>query len=133
MAFVIDNSLSVAWCVATQATAYSRRLLVRAEREAVHAPAVWPFEFVNALWALERRRSLGAHQVDGAIGRVDRLGIIVHGEPVSLRALLDLSRPLRLAVYDVAYLELARRLGLPLASLDTQQLVAARSAGIATL
>jgi predicted nucleic acid-binding protein len=107
--------------------------LVRAEREAVHVPALWPFEFVNTLWSLERRRSLGAHQVDGAIGRADRLGIIVRGEPVSLRALLDLSRPLKLAVYDAGYLELARRLGLPLASLDTQQLVAARSAGIATL
>lgn len=133
MAFVIDNSLAIAWCIGTQATAYSRRLLVRAEREAVHVPALWPFEFVNALWSLERRGSLRAHQVDGAIGRADRLGIIVHGEPVALRALLDRSRPLKLAVYDVAYIELAGRLGLPLASVDTEQLAAARSVGVATL
>lgn len=133
MAFVADNSLSVAWCIGTQATTYSRGLLNRAARERVHVPGVWPFEFANALWSLERRGSLRAHQVDGAIARADRLGVIVHGEPVSWHALLDLARPFKLAVYDAAYLELARRLGLPLASLDRQQLAAARSVGIATL
>lgn len=133
MAFVADNSLTVAWCIGTQATTYSRRLLTRAGREMAHVPAVWPFEFVNVLWSLERRGSLRAHQVDGAIARADRLGVIVHGEQVSWRALLDLARLLKLAVYDVAYIELARRLGLPLASLDTQQLAAARSVGISTL
>jgi hypothetical protein len=65
LAFVIDNSLPVAWCVATQATAYSRRLLVRAEREAVHAPAVRPFEFVNTLWSLERRRGSRSESYGG--------------------------------------------------------------------
>ncbi|OGA42439.1 MAG: hypothetical protein A3G24_24590 [Betaproteobacteria bacterium RIFCSPLOWO2_12_FULL_62_13] len=133
MAFVVDSSVTVAWCVGSQATAVSRRLSNRAEREAVHAPALWPFEFVNALWSLERRRSLRAHQVDGAISRAERIGITVHGEPVVLRELLDLARRLELAVYDVSYLALAQRLGLPLASLDTDQLAAARRIGIATL
>jgi predicted nucleic acid-binding protein len=109
------------------------RLSNRAERETVHAPAVWPFEFINALWSLERRRSLRLHQVDGAINRAERIGINVHGEPVALHELLDLARRLELAVYDAAYLELARCLGLPLASLDAAQLAAARRAGIATL
>lgn len=132
MAFVIDNSVAVAWFIETQATAGSRRLSVRAERQAVHAPAVWPFEFANALWALEKRRSLPAHKVDAVIARANRLGIIVHGEAVPLRALVDLARSLALAVYDVAYLELAQRLGLPLASLDSRQLAAARRLGIVT-
>ena len=133
MAFVVDSSVTLAWVLGSQATATSRRISKRAGREAVHAPALWPLEFVNALWALERRRRLRAHQVAAAISGAERIGIVVHGEPVAFNVLLDLARQFEIAVYDAAYLELARRLALPIASLDAPQLAAARRAGIATV
>ncbi len=130
MAFVVDNSVVIAWFVGSQATAYTNRLRERARREALHAPAVWPLEFVNTLWGLQRRRLLRPHQVDEIIDRAVRLGVTVHGEPVGLASLLGLARQFTLSSYDASYLELAQRLGLPLAAKDAPLTAAAQRAGI---
>ncbi|MBX9812459.1 MAG: type II toxin-antitoxin system VapC family toxin [Burkholderiales bacterium] len=133
MAFVLDNSVAIAWFVNSQATAYSRRMSVRAERESLHAPAFWPLEFANSLWSLEKRKRLRAHEVDGIVVRAERLGVVLHGEPVPMRVLLEMSRQSGLAVYDTAYLELAQRFGLPLAAQDAVLRAAARRAGVPVL
>jgi predicted nucleic acid-binding protein len=130
VAFVVDNSVVIAWFVGSQATAYTNRLRERARREALHAPAVWPLEFVNTLWGLQRRRLLRPHQVDEIIDRAVRLGVTVHGEPVGLASLLGLARQFTLSSYDASYLELAQRLGLPLAAKDAPLTAAAQRAGI---
>ena len=130
MAFVVDNSVVIAWFVGSQATAYTNRLRERVRREALHAPAVWPLEFVNTLWSLQRRRLLRANQVDEIIGKAVRLGVTVHGEPVGLASLLGLARQFTLSSYDASYLDLAQRLGLPLASKDAPLITAAQRAGI---
>jgi predicted nucleic acid-binding protein len=54
-------------------------------------------------------------------------------EPSAFRELLDLARGERLTVYDAAYLELALRLGLPLASKDAKQRRAGAGLGLALL
>jgi predicted nucleic acid-binding protein len=130
VAFVVDNSVVIAWFVGSQTTAYTNRLRERARREALHAPAVWPLEFVNTLWGLQRRRLLRANQVDEIIGKAVRLGVTVHGEPVGLASLLGLARQFTLSSYDASYLELAQRLSLPLATKDAPLIAAARRAGI---
>lgn len=130
MAFVVDNSVVIAWFVGSQATTYTNRLRERARREALHAPAVWPLEFVNTLWGLQRRRLLRAHQVDEVVNKAARLSVIVHGEPVSMPLLLGLARQFTLSSYDASYLELAQRLGLPLAAKNTPLIAAAQRAGI---
>lgn len=61
MAFVLDASVALGWVVARQASAYSRRMRLRARREPYHAPALWRLEAVNALRSLERRRALSAY------------------------------------------------------------------------
>lgn len=130
MAFVVDNSVVIAWFVGSQATSHTDRLRERARREALHAPAVWPLEFSNALWNLEKRRLLRPHQVDAIVDKAARLGIIVHGEAVPLRSLLGLARQFAIASYDASYLELAQRLGMPLAVKDEILRTAAQRAGI---
>lgn len=131
MAFVVDNSVVIAWLTERQATAYTRRLSTRAEREAMHAPAVWPFEFVNVLWVMQQRRILRADQADMLMGKARRLGIVVDAEPVAPSALLDWTRRTKLAAYDASYLELAARRGWPLATRDTLQQRAAQRVGVA--
>jgi len=131
MAFVADNSAMIAWFVSAQADRYSRQLLERARREAVHAPGVWPMEFLNALRVLERRKRLLTHQVDGIVARLAKLRITVETEPVEMRVLLELTRRFGLSAYDASYLELAMRRGLPLATRDTSLARAAHAAGIA--
>ncbi len=131
MAFVVDNSVVVAWFVGNQATAYTNRMRERARREAVHAPAGWPLEFLNALWALERRKLLPVYKVDEILTKALRFEIIIHMEPIDLPALLNLSRAVALPAYDASYLQLALRLGMPLAVKDVPIVRAAHRVGIA--
>jgi len=130
MAFVVDNSVVIAWFIGDQATAHTIRLKERSRREILHAPSVWPLELVNSVWSLQKRRRLRAHQADEIIGKATRLGIIVHGQPVVMQSLLALARQLALTSYDASYIELAQRLGLPLAAKDEVMLAAARRAGV---
>jgi len=132
MAFVVDNSVVIAWFIGDQATAHTIRLKERSRREILHAPSVWPLELVNSVWSLQKRRRLRAHQADEIIGKATRLGIIVHGQPVVMQSLLALARQLALTSYDASYIELAQRLGLPLAAKDEVMLAAARRAGVPT-
>ena len=132
MAFVVDNSVVIAWFIGDQATAHTIRLKERSRREILHAPSVWPLELINSVWSLQKRRLLRAHQADEIIGKATRLGIIVHGEPVAMQSLLALARQLALTSYDASYIELAQRLGMPLAAKDEMLLAAARRADVRT-
>ncbi len=132
MAFVVDTSVLIAWFIKDHATAYTNRLRERTRREALHAPAVLPLEIVNAVWQLQKRRRLSAHQVDEIIAKATRLKINIHAEPVPMQSLLGVSRHHDLAAYDASFIELAQRLGLPLAAKDEVLLAAARRAGVPT-
>jgi predicted nucleic acid-binding protein len=132
MAFVVDTSAVIAWFIKDQATARTDRLRERARREALHAPAVLPLEIVNAVWQLQKRRRLSAHQGDEIIAKAARLKIDIHAEAVPMQSLLGVARDHDLAAYDASFIELAQRLGLPLAVKDEVLLAAARRAGIPT-
>lgn len=130
MAFVVDNSVLIAWLIDRQADAHTRRLSVRAAREQLHAPAVWPFEFVNTLSVMQRRRLIRDHQADALMGRATRIGVLVDSGPLDMALLLNLARSMGLSAYDAAYIELAQRRGLPLATRDVILQDAARAAGV---
>ena len=98
-------------------------------------PAIWPLEVANVLLVSERR---------GRVSRVDvaRFAELLLGMPIRVHAApetfafeeaLPLARDTRLSVYDASYLELAGRLGLPLATLDTALARAARTVGVKLL
>lgn len=131
MAFVADNSVVIAWLSESQATVYTRQWLARTVREAVHVPAVWPMEFVNALWVMQRRKIMQPHQVDATVRQAQRLGLLIDSELVKPAALLDMTRRSGLAAYDASYLELAQRGGWPLATRDEAQQRAAQRVGVA--
>ena len=131
MAFVVDNSMMVAWMIRRQSDRDSRNALERTRREAVHAPSVWPLEFLNTLLMLERRALLVAHEVQGILTRANRLQVHVEPAPAGNDALLRLARDTRLSIYDASYLELAQRRGLPLATRDRAMTLAAQRVGIA--
>lgn len=117
MAFVADNSVIVAWIADRQATPYTRAMFRRLDREPAHVPALWPFEFANALWTLQRRARLRPHEVDAAIAlALDDMELQIDRDPVGLRSLLNVARRTNLTAYDAAYIELAARRGLPLAT-----------------
>src|SRR5205807_1499618 len=90
-------------------------------------PGLWPYEIANALLVAERRRRSTGDDTAAWLRFLGQLPIIVDSEPVSrvCDVLLGTARSQRLSAYDAAYLELALRLHLPLATLDRRLQAAA--------
>lgn len=130
MAFVLDASIAVGWVVARQASAYSRRLRLRARREPYHAPSLWRLETANALRSLERRRAISPDATDTAVDILERMQPVIHETAMPLADLLRLARKYDLSAYDAAYLALALELRMPLACIDGPLRAALGRAGI---
>ena len=131
-AFVVDNSVVVAWFVKSQANAYTWSILERAaEGETMHAPLLWRQEFVNAMVVLERRRRLVQADAARAYADLSDMSLRVDRELVDLARLAELARRFNLSAYDATYLELAMRLQLPLACRDGPLRSALPKAGVA--
>jgi len=130
MAFVLDASIALGWVVGRQASAYSRRIRLRARREPYHAPALWRLEVVNALRSLERRRAIAPEASAIAIGILERMQPVIHETALPLAELLRLARRHDLSAYDAAYLGLALELKMPLACGDGALKAALPRAGV---
>ncbi len=130
---VLDASVTLAWCFSDESTTYTEAVLdlLTNGAEAI-APAIWPFEVANALLVGERRKRVTAAQVTSMLARIGDLPISV--EPIRVDRAFGpiwlLARNEQLTEYDAAYIELALREALPLATLDDRLRRAARSAGI---
>ena len=131
--FVLDASVAVAWCFDDEATPLTEGILdlVSAGAEVV-TPAIWPLEVANALLVAERRRRISVAQVTALLRRIAALRISVEAIECerAFDQVLSLARQGQLTEYDAAYLELALRRSLPLASLDDKLRQAARELGI---
>lgn len=130
MAFVLDASIALGWVVGRQASAYGRRIRLRARREPYHAPALWRLEVANALRSLERRRAIAAEAAATAVGILERMQPVIHETGVALADLLQLARRYDLTAYDAAYLALAIELRMPLACGDGALKAALPRAGV---
>ncbi|HZB87609.1 MAG TPA: type II toxin-antitoxin system VapC family toxin [Terracidiphilus sp.] len=133
MPFVLDASLAMSWCFADESTPYSRAVLGVLTDTWAEVPALWLTEIANVLAVNERKGRIGAAIADAFLETLGALDIHVEQPvpPIDGRLLLPLVRRYRLTAYDAAYLELAQRRNLPLATLDKDLMTAARQAGIA--
>jgi predicted nucleic acid-binding protein len=89
-------------------------------------------EVRNVVLLSERRGRLTRQRADGALAYLRRAPVALDHAPGETR-LLDLARAHQLTAYDAAYLELAQRMGVPLASSDRSLAAAARAIGIETV
>ena len=127
MALVVDASIMLAWAFQeVDPRASEARERLRGEDAAV--PSLWWFEVRNGLVMGERRGLLTEGRTARFLRELSRLAIIVDGVPDET-GVLTLARQRRLNVYDAAYLELALRRDLPLATLDRALVDAARAEG----
>ena len=119
-AFVLDASVAVAWCFDDEGTPAAWALLDRLRSNPGHVPAVWELEIGNILPGAERRRRISHARVVEFLGILDELDIRIDPDLPgrAFRDVLPLARERRLTTYDATYLELAMRLGLPLATKD---------------
>lgn len=135
MSFVVDASVSLAWCFDAEHTPPLLALLDRAVEEGAAAPALWPLEAINGLLVAERRGRIAAADRSALAGFLRALPIIVDAEAPD-RAWTDINELAArhgLTSYDAAYLELARRRRLPLATTDAALRRAAGAIDIAVL
>jgi predicted nucleic acid-binding protein len=129
---VIDSSISIAWCFPDEQDDYSQTVLNALASERAFVPDLWHLEVRNALLVGERRkRSTQANTVTW-LGFLSSLPIAVDDETKAhaFGNTLSLARDHNLTAYDAAYLELAMRRGLPLATLDDKLKDAAQAVGV---
>lgn len=135
MNFVLDASVALSWAFEDERTDEAMAVLDRLGRSEAVASAIWPLEVANALLTAERAGRIEPDAANRFSALVLDLPIVI--DPVERRRPLDSVRPLArshgLSAYDASYLELALRLGIPLATLDTRLSEAARAEGVGLL
>lgn len=123
----------LAWALEDERQAGAVDTLVRLKTgDEALVPALWWFEVRNALVSNERRGRLGEADTAIMLRELARLPVSIDRSPEEA-SVLALARRHRLTVYDAAYLELAQREGLPLASLDSALQGAAAASGVSLL
>jgi predicted nucleic acid-binding protein len=130
MAFVLDASVTACWAFADEDHPDASLAFDKMRAEEGVVPGLWWFEVRNILVVNERRRRITESDTAAFLFRLSQLRIRVDRVPEE-NGVLRLARAHRLSVYDAAYLELARREGLPLATLDADLRKAAAGAGVA--
>jgi predicted nucleic acid-binding protein len=132
MPFALDASVVVAWWSADTPDPVADAALdhLAADRGAV--PAFWWFDVRHALLGSERRQQRDVASTAAFLQRLGRLPILVDREPDEA-VLLDLARCHRLGIHEAAYLELALRLGVPLATTNRDLIRTASQVGVSLL
>lgn len=132
MSVVLDSSITLAWVYPDETTAAIRRLFDAVTEDGAVVPTVWRLEVANALTIAMRRGRIDAALRAGALADLAVFNITVDDstDAHAWGATLQLADRFRLTVYDAAYLELAQRRSLPLATLDAELGAAARSLGV---
>ena len=126
--YVLDASTALSWCFADEETAD-----LPTDGQAV-VPSLWPLELANGLLSGERRGRIShiqAQRVWNALWAA--LAVEVDHSDNGFTAAWSIARDEGLSVYDAAYLELAAREGVPLATRDAKLAQAARKRDVAVL
>ena len=126
---VIDNSVFLAWCLGDEENPVATGAMRRVAEEGGVVPRIWWYELRNALLMNERRGRISPQQVSDTLADSLALGIVIDEEHDD-SLILDFARRLKLTVYDAAYLEIAFRRSLPLATLDQRLREAAEAIGV---
>lgn len=127
---VVDASVALGWVIEDQADAFTDSLLAALSTRSFWVPVLWTLETVNALAALERRKRLQPERRRALVQALSELPLRVDHQPVALTTLDRIAHEYKLTAYDAAYLELAIRRELPLATRDAALVRAARAARV---
>jgi predicted nucleic acid-binding protein len=133
MPFVIDNSVVSGWYLDNQATPYSQAVAERLQDDRAWAPALWELELTDVLRTSCLRQRMTAQSAQAVLVHLGSLPIAVDREPVPPRELLALALRFGLSSCDAAYLELALRRQLPIATQDADLRMAAVAAGVGAI
>jgi predicted nucleic acid-binding protein len=129
---VIDASSVLAWCFEDEGGPEADALIERVAADGAAVPGLWSLEIASGLIVGERRGRLKPAESAAFVSMLEELPI--EADPATgaraLHETMSLARERRLSAYDAAYLELAMRLRLPLATGDRGLRAAAERAGV---
>lgn len=131
--FVLDCSATMPWIFADEATADCDQLLDELTAGArAWVPALWHLELGNVLLGAHRRDRIDQAGIEAFLAQLSAYDISLDDQTIerAWQKTFDLALEHRLSTYDAAYLELALRRGIPLATLDTALIAAANSCGV---
>ena len=133
--FVLDNSVAMRWLLESGKLSdqkYAEAILISMSEVNALVPNLWHLEVCNVLFSAEKRGQVGVADVERFIAQLENLPIVV--DPLTcqhaLTRTLALARAYKLSSYDAAYLELAIREGVPIATLDKSLLKAAKQTNV---
>ena len=132
---VLDASLMIAWLLREPELAPSSDLYFSLPQQMVVVPGHWPLEIGNALWANVRRGRLPVDRLSVMMEELATFEIQVQSaiQIEDMETLTRFAVAQNLTVHDSAYVHLAQRLGLPLATLDNAMRSAASALSIPLL
>jgi predicted nucleic acid-binding protein len=135
VSLVLDSSATLAWIYSDETTDPIRRLFETVADNGAIVPALWRLEIANSLTVAVRRGRIDANFRRAALSDLALLDITIDAETDAHAwgETLDVADSFQLTVYDVAYLELAKRRTLPLATLDNELAAAGKVLGLRIL
>lgn len=138
MSFVLDNSVAMCWLLndgRASDVAYALKVLDALQTDVAIVPGIWALEAANVVAKVEAKGLVTEARTQAFVAALLRLNIATDNGTANyaLGETLNLARRYKLSAYDAAYLELALREGLPLATLDADLLKAAKKAGVKRL
>ena len=135
MSLVLDSSATLAWIYSDEVTEGIRQLFDSIADTGAFVPALWRLEVANSLTIAFRRGRIDAEFRRAALDDLALLDITTdsHTDTHAWAETLQLADRFRLTMYDAAYLELAHRRGVPLATLDEDLSAAALALGLRVL
>jgi predicted nucleic acid-binding protein len=132
---VIDASLTLAWYFDDETTPAADAVLDRVSEAGAVVPCLWRLEVANAFQSALRRKRITTAYRDESLTKLDAMQITVDADTdtYAWTTTLRLAERFGLSVYDAAYLELAQRRSLPLATLDRELREAAPTVNVTLL
>ncbi len=131
MKLVLDSSMALSWFFRDERDATAVSALRYVKENGALVPSLWSIEIAHVLIKSERRGRLTAEQTSAILDYLRALPFTVEsGNQSPAFPQIALARQFELSAYDAAYLDLAIRFGLPLATRNDRLAAAAESLGI---
>jgi predicted nucleic acid-binding protein len=134
MGLVVDASIALAWALPDESSTYADAVLAVVEREGLRVPSLWAREVANGLVVAYLRKRITSAEESAFLAALSQLNIDVEENDSAFAVVRDgTAAAMRygLTAYDAAYVDLAFRERLTLATLDGNMRKAAEQAGIA--
>lgn len=132
MEIVVDASLTLTWCLLDEKHPGAERVLEESYKASMHVPQHWALEVSNGLVMAMKRGRISESEIYEALAFLAVFDFFPDAFTASAAKSTALALAIRhrLTLYDAAYLELALRLGHPLATLDQKLAKAAEEEGV---